>query len=57
MPQYIVLANWTDQGIRPVKDTIQRGEQFKQLVQQAGGAVYGIFGTRGRCDRFPRSER
>jgi uncharacterized protein with GYD domain len=43
MPQYILLGNWTDQGIRQVKDTVQRGQQFQQLVQQAGGQVHGIF--------------
>ena len=56
MPQYIVLGNWTDQGIRQVKDTIQRGEQFKQIVQQAGGTVHGVFWTQGRYDVTARIE-
>ena len=56
MPQYIVLANWTEQGIRQVKDTVQRGEQFKQLVQQAGGTVHGVFWTQGRYDITARIE-
>jgi uncharacterized protein with GYD domain len=56
MPQYILLANWTDQGISQVKETVQRGEQFKQLVQQAGGTVHGIFWTQGRYDVTARVE-
>jgi uncharacterized protein with GYD domain len=56
MPQYILLANWTDQGIKQVKETIQRGEQFKQLVQQAGGTVHGVFWTQGRYDVAARVE-
>jgi uncharacterized protein with GYD domain len=56
MPQYIVLANWTEQGIRQVKETVQRGEQFKQLVQQAGGTVHGLFWTQGRYDVAARLE-
>lgn len=56
MPQYIILGKWTDQGIRQVKDTIQRGEQLKQLVQQAGGMVHGIFWTQGRYDVAARVE-
>jgi uncharacterized protein with GYD domain len=56
MPQYIMLANWTEQGIRQVKDTVQRGEQVKQLVQQAGGTVHGLFWTQGRYDVAARIE-
>jgi uncharacterized protein with GYD domain len=56
MPQYIILGNWTEQGIRQVKDTVQRGEQFKQLVQQAGGTVHGVFWTQGRYDITARLE-
>jgi uncharacterized protein with GYD domain len=56
MAQYIVLGNWTEQGIRQVKETVLRGEQFKQLVEQAGGKVHGIFWTQGRYDVAARVE-
>ena len=56
MPQYILLGNWTDQGIRQVKDTVKRGQQFQQLVQEAGGRVHGIFWTQGRYDVTARLE-
>ena len=32
MPTYIALMNWTDQGIRSVKDTVQRREQAEGLA-------------------------
>ena len=56
MPQYILLGNWTDQGVKQVKDTVHRGEQFKQLVQQMGGTVHGVFWTQGRYDVAARVE-
>jgi uncharacterized protein with GYD domain len=56
MPQYILLGNWTDQGISQVKDTVKRSEQVRQLVQQMGGQVHGIFWTQGRYDVAARIE-
>ena len=37
MPSYLSLVNWTDQGIRNVKDAPTRVDHFKQAVQAAGG--------------------
>jgi uncharacterized protein with GYD domain len=37
MPNYIILFNFTDQGIRNVKDTVKRAESFKAAVEKAGG--------------------
>jgi uncharacterized protein with GYD domain len=50
MPIYITLANWTDQGIRNVKDSPQRYEAFKKGVEAAGGKVVGFYLTLGRYD-------
>jgi hypothetical protein len=36
MPTYVLLINWTDQGIRNVKDTIKRAEAFKSAVERSG---------------------
>jgi uncharacterized protein with GYD domain len=49
MPKYVVLVNWTDQGIKAVKDTVQRAEQVGQLVQKNGGQME-LFWTQGRYD-------
>ena len=39
MGTYIVLGNFTDQGIRGVKDTRKRAEAFKGMAQKAGVKV------------------
>ena len=50
MARYVVLVNWTDQGIRNVKDTTQRAEQVRQLVAQMGGNMTTLLWTQGRYD-------
>ncbi len=50
MAKYVVLVNWTDQGIRHVQETTQRAEQVRQLVEQMGGRLDTIFWTQGRYD-------
>lgn len=50
MPTYIALANWTDQGIKNVKESPQRFEAFKKAVEAAGGKVIGFYLTMGRYD-------
>jgi uncharacterized protein with GYD domain len=36
MSTYIILANWTDQGVRNIKESPTRLDAFKQALQQAG---------------------
>ena len=50
MAHYVVLVNWTDQGVSQVKDTVQRAEQVKQMIEQAGGRVQTLLWTMGRYD-------
>jgi uncharacterized protein with GYD domain len=50
MPQYIILFNFTDQGIRNVKDTIKRAEAFKTAAEKVGGKVISFSYTLGRYD-------
>jgi len=37
MPHYIILFNFTTQGIRNIKDLKKRAEAFKSAVEKAGG--------------------
>lgn len=37
MPHYIILFNFTEQGIRNIKDLKKRAEAFKSTVENAGG--------------------
>ena len=39
MATYIVLANFTDQGVRNVKDTTRRAEAFQELAKASGAAL------------------
>ena len=36
MPTYVGLINWTDQGIRNVRDTLQRADSADHLGQKYG---------------------
>lgn len=50
MPAYILLTNFTDQGIRAVKDTVKRAEKFRELAKQNGATVKELYWTLGKYD-------
>jgi uncharacterized protein with GYD domain len=50
MPHYVTLVNWTDQGIRHVKDSPKRAEAFEAAVKAAGGSVKDVFLVMGAYD-------
>jgi uncharacterized protein with GYD domain len=50
MPTYITLANWTDQGIRNVKESPQRLDAAKKAIEAVGGKWVGFYLTMGRYD-------
>ena len=50
MATFVVLAEFTDQGMRNVKQTINRAESFKQMAAMAGIRVKSIYWTLGRHD-------
>ena len=50
MPTFVCLFNWTDQGIKNVRDTTKRSERFKAAIKKAGGSVKDIYWTLGRYD-------
>jgi uncharacterized protein with GYD domain len=50
MVTYIVLATFTDQGIKNAKDSPKRAEAFRQLAKTFGVTVKDIFWTQGRYD-------
>ena len=50
MAQFIVLINWTEQGVSQAKDTVQRSEKVRQLAEQMGGGMPTIYWTIGRYD-------
>jgi uncharacterized protein with GYD domain len=50
MPTYIVLSNFTDQGIRSVKDTTKRAEAVKAAAKKFGASMNQIYWTLGQYD-------
>ena len=56
MAQYVTLASWTDQGVRNAKESVQRADQVRQLVQQLGGTMHTLYWTQGRYDLIAITE-
>jgi uncharacterized protein with GYD domain len=50
MATYLILAKFTDQGIRNAKDSPKRAEAFKQIAETFGATVKELFWTQGRYD-------
>jgi uncharacterized protein with GYD domain len=50
MATFIVLAGFTDQGIRNVKETIGRAEAFKEMAKKSGITVKDLYWTLGKYD-------
>jgi uncharacterized protein with GYD domain len=50
MPTYIMLLNFTDQGIRNIKDSPKRADAFKNTAKKAGATVKEVFWTLGQYD-------
>ena len=50
MATYVVLAKFTDQGIRNAKDSPKRAEAFKQMAETFGVTVKELFWTQGQYD-------
>lgn len=50
MPSYILLVNWTDQGIRNIKESPERLAHAKQSIEAAGAKMTGFYLTMGRYD-------
>jgi uncharacterized protein with GYD domain len=47
---YIMLANWTDQGARNVKESPRRLDAAKKLLEEMGGEFKSFFLTMGDYD-------
>ncbi len=50
MATFIVLANFTDQGIKNVKETVGRAEAFKEMARKTGVTVKELYWTLGSRD-------
>ena len=50
MPQYVALIDWTDQGVRNFKDTVDRYEAAENAFQELGVSFTNIWWTLGVHD-------
>ena len=50
MGTYVVLAKFTEQGIRNAKDSPKRADAFKEMARTFGVTVKDIVWTQGRYD-------
>ena len=50
MTIYIMLANWTDQGIRNIKESPKRLDAAKAALKDMGGEFHDVYMTMGEYD-------
>jgi uncharacterized protein with GYD domain len=50
MPHYVVLVNWTNEGIKNVKESPKRLANAKALLEKLGGKLTAIYYTMGPHD-------
>jgi len=50
MATYVTLYNFTEQGIRGIKETVKRAEAVKQAAKNFGVTIKDILWTQGQCD-------
>ena len=48
MATYLMLLNWTDQGIRTVKESPKRLDAARKLAKDMGGDIRTVYLTQGR---------
>ena len=50
MLTYVVLASFTDQGIRSIKETTKRADAAKEMAARFGVTMKEIYWTQGQYD-------
>lgn len=50
MPSYVMLVNWTDQGVRTVEDNPKRVDAARKLLEDMGGRFLSVYMTMGAFD-------
>jgi uncharacterized protein with GYD domain len=50
MPRYVVLVNWTEQGIRNVKQTLERTDSGGEIAEKHGLTLEQAYWTVGPYD-------
>jgi uncharacterized protein with GYD domain len=50
MPTFMVSLNWTDQGVRTVKDAPKRAQASRELAKKVGVEIQQVYLTSGEDD-------
>lgn len=50
MPTYVMLANWTDQGVRTIDESPRRVDAARKNLEEMGGRFLSLFMTMGDYD-------
>jgi len=50
MAQYVLLTNWTDQGVRAAKDTVKRVAAARKAWEKLGVKIKDFYWTMGQYD-------
>jgi uncharacterized protein with GYD domain len=50
MPTYVMLANWTDQGVRNIDESPRRVDAARKNLEEMGGRFLSLFMTMGDYD-------
>jgi uncharacterized protein with GYD domain len=50
MPNYVMLANWTEQGMRAIDESPKRIDAARKTLEDMGGRFLSVFMTMGQYD-------
>ena len=50
MATYLMLLNWTDQGIKNLKESPKRLDAARKLAKDMGGEIKTVYMTQGAID-------
>jgi uncharacterized protein with GYD domain len=50
MATYVILMNWTDQGVRADRESVRRRDQADALAEKHGARIAHVYLTMGQHD-------
>jgi uncharacterized protein with GYD domain len=50
MPTYVMLADWTDQGVRSIEESPRRIDTARKSLEEMGGRFLSVYMTMGTHD-------
>lgn len=56
MPTYILLVNWTDQGVKNVRETVERLDRGAEVAEKYGVRLRQTYWTVGPYDMISIAE-